>query len=429
MSTRRRGRGEGSIVQRADGRWMARVDLGWRDGKRRTKTIYGRTRRAVADALRDALRAAQQGTLAGDERQTIPEFLTRWLQDVVRPRVRPRTFVGYEAAIEHHISPHLGRVRLAKLTPQHLQAWMATLETKGVSAGRRRYARVVLRTALNTAIRWRLITMNAATLIDAPRTTSREIRPLNPDEARALLDACREHPLDAFVTVALGCGLRLGEALGLQWADVDLDAGTLQVRRAVQRFGGDAAARRPLLVERKRLRAALKATLRTPDASDTRARLAEELQTVRGAFAKVKTSVQITELKSVRSRRTIALPTVAITALRSHRTRQLEARLAAGRHWQDRGFVLTSTVGTPLEPRNVTRQFKALLTAAKLPDMRLHDLRHSCATLLLAQGVNPRVVMETLGHSQVSLTLNTYSHVLPALQRDAAARMNAVFER
>jgi integrase len=215
----------------------------------------------------------------------------------------------------------------------------------------------------------------------------------------------------------------------LQWADVDLDAGTLDVRRAVQRFGGDAAARRPLLAERKRLRAALKATPRTPDAAATRVRLATELQTVRAAFAAVKTSIQITNLKSMRSRRTIALPAVAIMALRSHRTRQLEARLAAGRHWQDGGFVLTSEVGTPLEPRNVTRQFKALLTAAKLPDMRLHDLRHSCATLLLAQGVNPRVVMETLGHSQVSLTLNTYSHVLPALQRDAAARMDAVFAK
>ena len=426
MSTRRRGRGEGSIVQRADGRWMARVDLGWQDGKRQSKAIYGRTRRAVADALRDALKAAQEGTLVGDERQTLAEFLKRWLQDVARTRVRPRTFVGYEAAIEHHISPHLGRVRLAKLTPQHLQAWMGTLETQGVSVGRRRYARVVLRMALNTAIRWRLITMNAATLIDAPRTTSREIRPLNPDEARALLDATREHALDAFVTVALGCGLRLGESLGLQWADVDLDAGTLQVKRAVQRFGGDVAARRPLLAERKRLRVALNATPRTPESAETRARLTHELQTVRAAFAKVKTSIQITDLKSDRSRRTIALPAVAITALRSHRVRQLEARLAAGRHWQDRGFVFTSSIGTPFEPRNVTRQFKALLTAAKLPDMRLHDLRHSCATLLLAQGVNPRVVMETLGHSQVSLTLNTYSHVLPALQQDAAAKMDAI---
>ena len=308
MKTRRRGRGEGSIVRRADGRWMARVDLGWQDGKRRSKAIYGRTRRAVADALRDAVRAAQQGTLVGDERQTVPEFLARWLNDVARTRVRPRTLDGYEAAVARHIRPHLEHVRLAKLTPQHLQAWMATLETNGVSAGRRRYARVVLRMALNTALRWRLVTMNAATLIDAPRTASREFRPLSPDEARTLLDACREHKLDALLTVAIACGLRLGEALGLQWGDVDLDAGTLQVRRAVQRFGGSATVRRPLLAERKRLVAALKATPRTRDAAEERARLKAELQTIRQAIAKVKTRVQVTEQKSVRSRRTIALP-------------------------------------------------------------------------------------------------------------------------
>ena len=122
----------------------------------------------------------------------------------------------------------------------------------------------------------------------------------------------------------------------------------------------------------------------------------------------------------------IALPTVAITALRSHRVRQLEARLAAGKHWQERGFVFASSIGSALEPRNVTRQFKALLTVANLLNIRIHDLRHSCATLLLVQGVSPRVVMETLGHSQVSLTLNTYSHVLPALQEDAATKMNAI---
>jgi hypothetical protein len=229
---------------------------------------------------------------------------------------------------------------------------------------------VVLRTALNTAIRWRLVTVNAATMIDAPRTVSREIQPLTPEHAKALLVASREHPLDGFLTVALACGLRLGEALGLQWADVDLDAGTLQVRRAVQRFGGDAAARRPLLTERTRLRAALRALqaertrLRTlkatepAEATETRARLTQELKALRAAFAHVKTSVQFTELKSVRSRRTIALPAIVITALKAHRVRQLEARLAAGGRWQDRGLVFTSAIGTPLEPRNVTRQFR-----------------------------------------------------------------------
>ena len=158
MSSRRRGRGEGSIVKRADGRFMGRVDLGWRDGKRRTKAIYGRTRREVSDSLRDAIRAAQQGALMGDERQTIEAYLSRWLADVARPRVRPRTLDGYRATVERHITPHLGRVRLTKLTPQHLQAWQAAMEASGVSVGRRRYARTVLRAALCTAVRWLLPT-------------------------------------------------------------------------------------------------------------------------------------------------------------------------------------------------------------------------------------------------------------------------------
>ncbi len=370
MSTRRRGRGEGSIVQRSDGRWMARVDLGWRDGKRRSKAIYGRTRRQVADALRDALKAAQEGTLITDERQTVAEFMARWLQEVARTRVRPRTFTGYEAAFARHIKPHLNRLRLTKLTPQHLQTWMATLEAEGVSAGRRRYARVVVRMALNTAIRWRLVTANAATLIDAPRAGSREIRPLSADEAQTLLKAAHEHPLEAFVTVGVACGLRLGEVLGLKWADLDLDRGTLQVRRAVQRFGGDSMAHRPLLAERKRLKTALSVLREGSDAAQARHGLDQELLGVRAALKAIKTSVQITEPKSARSRRTIALPIVAVTALRVHRVRQLESRLAAGRRWQDAGFVFTSRRGTPLDPRNATRQFKELLGSANLPDSR-----------------------------------------------------------
>jgi integrase len=175
-------------------------------------------------------------------------------------------------------------------------------------------------------------------------------------------------------------------------SDTDLDAGTLQVRRAVQRFGGDAAARRPLLVERKRPRAALKAldaerkvrqAAGTPDAAlptDGRAQLLDKIKTVRAALASVTTTVQVTELKSARSRRTIALPSVAIAALRAHRVRQLETRLAAGGRRRDNGLVLASAVGTPLDPRNVIRMYKVLLRSAGLPNVRVHDLRHSCAT-------------------------------------------------
>ncbi len=427
MSMRRRGRGEGSIVQRADGRWMGRIDLGWRDGKRRSKAIYGRTRRAVANRMGDTMRAAQDGSLIADERQTVSQFLQRWTEDVARTRVRPRTLATYESAIERHIEPHLGRVRLNKLTPQNLQAWLSSLETAGVSANRRKYARVVLRMALNTAMRWHLVTRNVATLVDAPRVIGREIRPLSPDESRTFIKAIEGNPLEAFFTVALACGLRLGEGLGLQWCDVDLDSGTLQVRRAIQRFGGDAAKRRPLLTQRKRLLKALRADDgMTPEAREG---LVSKLVEVRKALATVKTSVHVVEPKSSRSRRTIALPATAVRALKTHRVRQLEMRMAAGKRWQDSGFVFTTPNGTTLEPRNLTRVFKGILKAQSLPTIRIHDLRHSCATLMLAQGVSPRVVMETLGHSQISLTLNTYSHVLPAMQEDAAARMDAILSK
>jgi len=161
----------------------------------------------------------------------------------------------------------------------------------------------------------------------------------------------------------------------------------------------------------------------TPEAlAEARKRLIE----VRKALATVKTTVQIVEPKSARSKRTIALPATVLQSLSRHRVRQLEARMAAGERWHDTGFVFTTPLGTALDPRNVTRIFKAVLTSQKLPSIRIHDLRHSCATLMLAQGVSPRVVMETLGHSQISLTLNTYSHVLPAMQDDAASKMDLI---
>ena len=170
------------------------------------------------------------------------------------------------------------------------------------------------------------------------------------------------------------------------------------------------------------MQAALSAAQTKDDQEVVRKQLAENRAHLR-AF---KTFVQLVEPKSGRSKRTIALPKVTVTALRGHRVRQLEMRLAAGDTWQEQGFVFTTPTGTPLDAFNLRKAFRRLITSAGLPKVRIHDLRHSCATLLLAQGVDARTIMETLGHSQVSLTLNTYSHVLPALQRAAAAKMNAV---
>ena len=170
-------------------------------------------------------------------------------------------------------------------------------------------------------------------------------------------------------------GLRRGETLGLAWNDVDLDDGTLTVRQALQRIDG---------------------------------------------------KLRLTPPKTKRSRRTIALPQTVVAALRMHRARQLQERLLAGSRWHDSGLVFTTTIGTPLEPRNVTRDFQRILAKAGLPRIRLHDLRHGCATLLLAQGVQPRVVMDILGHSTISVTMDTYSHVLATMRRDAADQIDAV---
>ena len=375
MATRR-GRGEGSITRRADGRWMARVDLGWQDGKRRRKTLYGRTKREVQDKLRETLHRTEKGLPPVPEQETVGAFLHRWLE-IIRSQLRPRTHRSYEQIVRIHLEPGIGRVRLAKLTPLDVSTWLESRRTAGVGGRTIHYARAVLRAALNKALKWGLVSRNVASLTDPPRYRARQIAPLTPEQAKKFLAAVADHRLEALFTVAVGLGLRLGEALGLPWDAVSLDAGTLSVRQTLERGG-----KQP----------------------------------------------RFGEPKSARGRRTIVLPRIVTAALRKHRTRQLQERLVAGRRWNDYGLVFTTEAGAPLDGCNVNRTFKAVLRRAGLPAIRYHDLRHTAATLLLAQGIDPRTIMETLGHSQISLTLNTYAHVVPALQREAAAKMDEILD-
>lgn len=422
---KRRGRGEGTITQRPDGRWVARVDLGWQDGRRHRKAVYGRTRRDVADKLTTVLRSVQQGAALPDERVTVAQFLDRWLAHK-QTTLRPRAWSTYEQAVRLYLVPSLGKLTLAKVRPTHLQAWIRALQAKGTSARTIRYARVVFRAALNQARKWEMVSQNVAALVDPPRHVAKEIQPLTPDQARTLLDVTRVHRLGGLLSIATALGLRLGEGLGLRWRDVDFEAGTLSVRQALERSGGDSAARRPLVASRRAVRTQIATA---PKRSAERRQLREQLESLRVEWRKVRTGLRTTEPKSARSRRTVHMPAIVVMALKGHRTRQLEERLAAGRAWEDSGLVFTSPIGTALDPRNASREFHVLLEAAGLPSIRFHDLRHTAATLLLAQGVDPRTIMETLGHSQISLTLNTYSHVLPALQADAAVKMNAILTR
>jgi integrase len=231
-----------------------------------------------------------------------------------------------------------------------------------------------LRAALDQAVEWDLVARNVAKLVDAPRDTRKEIKPFFPEQARKCLDVARSDRLDGLYFVAM-LGLRQGEILGLQWSDVDLDARVLTIRQSLQRV------------------------------------------------ARV---LKIVETKNDRSRRTIRLPQVAADALIRHAARQEQERQFAGERWKNTGFLFTTSVGTPLDGPTVTHRFQALLKNAGLPRMRFHDLRHRCATLLLVQGVHPRVVMEILGHSQISITMNIYSHVIPAMQQEVATRLDAI---
>lgn len=381
----KRGQGEGSIYKRKDGRWCAAVNLGYQNGKLKRKYYYGDTHEEVKSQLVRALSDQQKGLPIQTEHQTLTEFLEKWLADIVQSSVRPKTYLFYRDHIRLHLEPALGKKRLEKLTPADVQHFVNDKLQAGLSPQTIRHIISTLRSALNVVVKWQIVYRNVAALITLPRIQKQEMKVFTPEQTKVFLESIKGHRLEALFITALTLGLRRGELLGLHWSDVDLDAATLRVNHALQRFDG---------------------------------------------------KLHLVEPKTEKSRRALPLPSMLVAALRAHRTRQLEERLALGSDWQETGFVFVSTIGTPLEPRNINRTFDALIEKAnksleeeesdKLPKIRFHDLRHSCATMLLSQGVPQRTLMEILGHSQISLTMNTYSHVLPEMTRAAADLMDAV---
>lgn len=325
----------------------------------------------MRDKLREVRAAVEAGITVDHDRQTVATFLGAWLDDVVRPRLRPKTVRTYETVVRVHIVPRIGGVPLVKLGAQDVQGMINAISAGGRSPRTVQMVRDVLRQALNTAMRWGLVGRNVAVLADAPRARRSERRPLSPADARRLVDALHQDRDEALFLLALTTGMRQGEVLGLRWSDVDFDAGELRVTKSLSRLSRE----------------------------------------------------QLVDPKTDRSRRALAITRSVCLALRAHRTRQAQVRLLAGSRWSDSGLVFTTSIGTPMDGPTVTRRLHRILAAAELPQITFHDLRHSCASLMLAQGVSPRVVMETLGHSDIRLTMNLYTHVAPELQRDAADRM------
>jgi integrase len=375
---RRRASGEGSIFQRADGRWIGQLgDLGWRDGKRERPTVSGATKEETAAKLGALKRDIERGLPVPDQRRTTADYLRWWAAEVLSGSVKDSTADDYRWILEHYVIPHVGRTRLAKLTPQHVQSMLRALERQGLAVRTRRYARAVLRSALGQAERWDLVSRNAAALVDLPRMSSKIDDALTLDEAKALLDAAHGDRLEAIVTVALAVGLRKGEALALRWEDIDLDEATLSVTGTLKRRTGLGLVRD------------------TP--------------------------------KTERGRRTIPLPKVCVDALRTHKSRQSAERLAAGPTWADDGYVFTTPIGTPIDPRNLTRLYHALTERAGLGRGRFHALRHSAATIAHALGVPLEVISKTLGHAGYAITADIYAHVGAKVERDAADAMDRAF--
>lgn len=367
----RRGNNEGSIYLRKDGLWVGAVSLP--TGRR--KVVYGRTRDDVRRRLTGALHSRESGTLTDSRGQTLGQFLDLWLSEIVRPSVRAWTYRGYEVHVRLHIKPVLGHVTLERIEPAHVQALLNRKLQEGLSSKSVRYIRGTLRAALQQAVRWGYLARNAAALVDGPRIERYEIKPFDATEARRLLDGLEGDRLQALYSVALTMGLRQGEALGLRWQDVDLPLGVLHVRKQLQRIDG---------------------------------------------------KFELVDLKTSRSRRTLVMPATIAIQLKDHQARQTQEVEGHDHRPSPLDLVFTRPDGGPLDGTVVTHQFHRLLDRVGLPQRRFHDLRHSCATLLLAQGVSPRVVMEILGHSQIALTMNTYTHVLPELKHDAAERMDRV---
>jgi integrase len=375
----KRGNGEGSIYKQRNGLWAASISI--EGGKR--KYFYGKTRREVQEKLASALQEQKQGMLVATPQQTVGQFLTDWLENTHKQSVRPRTYERYEEAIRLHLLPVLGKYQLQKLSAQHVQAFYARKLKEGLSPSTVIYYHSVLHNALDTAVKWGLVSRNVCDLVTPPRRARFEIKPFTTEQVQSFFAAIRGHKWEALFTLALATGMRQGELLGLKWQDINFSTGTLQVRRILTRIPSETSGK--VYIE--------------------------------------------AEPKTEKSRRSITVASFALEALSQHRVSQLETKLKAGAFWEEHDYVFCTLVGRHLRPSHVVDEFKKLLKKADLPDIRFHDLRHSAATLLLSLGVHAKVVQEMLGHTQISMTMDIYSHVLPSMQQDAVNKLNNLLMR
>lgn len=370
----KRGNGAGSVYRRkSDGKWTGSITL--EDGKR--KVFYGKTKKEVEDKVNDAVYEQRRGMLATGPDTRLQEYLESWLEDTHKPVVRLTTYINYRKLVNNYLIPGLGKVHLQKLTPQQVQAFYSKKVKEGLSPKTVNNIHGLLHKALDNAVRWNLVPRNVCDAVTPPRIPHKEKTVLTPEQAHKLLEQVKAHRLEALLTLALTTGMRRGELLGLHWQDINFEGCSLRVNRAV-------------------------------------------------SYTKSHGFIE-TEPKTAKSRRTIMLPVFVIEVLLKHRSQQEDQRREAGGAWIERGLVFTNAEGNYLNESSMLKTFKRLLEKCGLPRMRFHDLRHSAATILFSWGTHPKVVQEILGHSQISMTLDVYSHMLPSMQEDVTKRWDDDF--
>lgn len=375
---------KGYLRKRGENAWQLAVYLG-KDDQGKKQYLYETVHGTKRDAQRRlaALVAEHDGRrIRKPEKLTVAEYLQRWLQDHARQAVRQSTYEFYEKLVRLFIVPSIGHIMLDRLTPLDLQHFYTSLASRPgrngpIAPKTIKHVHGVLRTALRRAVKWQLIKSSPAEAVDPPRAARREMTVWTPDQVARFLEVAREHRLYAAFLLAVGAGLRRGEILGLRWQDVDLERGWLAVRQALIR-------------------------------TDTAGNILEEP-------------------KTAGSRRLVALSPATVQALRERLAESRREKEAYQEDYHDTGLVFTTPDGKPIDPRNFTKVFERLAARAGLPRIRFHDLRHTHATVLLAEGVPAKVISERLGHSDIGTTMDTYAHVPPVLQEDAARRIDVLF--
>lgn len=365
--------GEGSAYLRKDGRYSGYLVL----QNHQRRYFYGKTKKEVVDHIKKAQREQEQGELVPASRQTVRQFLDFWLETVKKPRIKQSSYIKYRKAFTYHILPELGHIQLQKLSAEHLDVFYAKLLAKNKSPKSIKDIHGILHGALHYAVKRKRLARNVADDVDVPRASRYTSQVIGKDQVHTLLEAAQGSRLETLLIVALATGMRRGELLALRWSDVDFEAKSLHVQRTVERVK--------------------------------------------------KVGYVESEPKTNAGRRAIPLPQFVRSALKKHQATQAALRLEAGEEWMNRDLVFPNLVGDYLYPDNVSAEFKKLVAKAGLPPMRFHDLRHSTATILLAMGVHPKVVQEILGHARISMTMDTYSHMLPVLQREAMDGLDALF--